>query len=369
MACGITAKNETQRGWGREGVGPISRIGDCLLTQVKTAVLANWGKERRWRVGTAVYLGLIFIWFILWLFTADRFWWMAMLNRVVPMLFVPAPMLALALVAWRRWGLAAATLLPLLLFIWMYRPYLLPLPKQAMGTTTLRVMSYNILFSNQNAEGVAGVIRAYEPDLVALQEVRPRMMAELQERLATEYPYSLMGTRHEYGTTAVFSRYPFIDQQILDLGDDRPATMVTIEKEGERVSFTAVHLRAYGLRWVPWWKIPQAINERTLLQNKQAEILLAALSAQVGTIIVGCDCNSKETSSSYRLLSKTLQNAAHSLDGLLLSGTKPDNQIQHIDYILYRGLLSVNGAYIIQESGGSDHQPILTIFSVGFRNF
>lgn len=333
------------------------------MTLDKTTVFENQANERRWQLGTAVYLGLIFVWFILWLFTADRFWWMAMLNRVVPLLFVPAPLLALVLIAGRRWWVAAATLLSLLLFIWLYQPYLLPQPKQEMGTAVLRVMSYNVLFSNQNPDRVAAVIRAYEPDLVALQEVRPRMMAELQQRLATEYPYSLMGTRHEYGTTAVFSRYPFIDQQILDLGGDRPATMVTIDKEGEQVTFAAAHLRAYGLRWVPWWQIPQAIKERTLLQNKQAEILLAALSEQAGTVIIGCDCNSKESSSSYRLLSESLQNAAHSPDGLLLPGTEPDNNLQHIDYVLYRGSLLASGTTIIQDSGGSDHRPILTIFS------
>lgn len=224
-------------------------------------------------------------------------------------------------------------------------------------------MNYNVLFSNQNADGVAGVIQTYAPDLVALQEVRPRMMAELQERLTTEYPYSLMGTPNEYGTTAVFSRYPFLDQQIIDLGDDRPATLVVVEVGGERVVFTAVHLRAYGLRWVPLRQIPQAIGERTRLQNRQAEILLAALAQQEGAVIVGCDCNSKESSSSYRMLAERLANAAHSRPNLTVPGASPDRNLQHIDYIFYRGNLGANGVYVINDSGGSDHQPILAILS------
>lgn len=322
--------------------------------------------ERRWGIFTAVYLILMALWFGLWWLTGDRFWWLVMVNRIVPYLFVPALVLPVLFLIKRRWRLAIIAGLPLLIFLWIYRPYLWP-ERGEMGTAVLRVMSYNILFSNQNVEGVAEVIRTYAPDLVALQEVQPAMMAALQENLAAEYPYALMGTINDFGTTAVFSRYPFLDQQIVDLGDDRPATMVVVEVGGERVVFTAVHLRAYGLRWVPWWQMPQAIGERTRRQNRQAEILLAALAKQQGHIIVGCDCNSKESSSSYRLLAEALTNAAHSRPTLSLPGASPDRNLQHIDYILYQGNLTANGAYVIHDGGGSDHRPILAILNKGER--
>ncbi|HRQ37416.1 MAG TPA: hypothetical protein PLD25_05830 [Chloroflexota bacterium] len=103
---------------------------------------------------------------------------------------------------------------------------------------------------------------------------------------------------------------------------------------------------------------------RTWLQNRQAELLLAALAQQEGSIIVGCDCNSKESSSSYRMLAETLANAAHSRPTFSLPGASPDRNVQHIDYILYRGNLRANGTYVIHSSGGSDHQPIVAIFSV-----
>jgi len=168
--------------------------------------------------------------------------------------------------------------------------------------------------------------------------------------------------------TAVFSRYPFLDEQIIDLGDDRPATLVVVEVGGERVVFTAVHLRAYGLRWVPWRQMPQAIVERTWLQNRQVEILLAALAQQEGSLIVGCDCNSKESSSSYRMLAATLANAAHDRPTHALPGASPDRNLQHIDYVLYRGNLTANGAYVVHDNGGSDHRPIVAIFSRGGRD-
>lgn len=38
--------------------------------------------ERGWGVVTAVYLALMALWLGLWWFTADRFWWLVMVNRV-----------------------------------------------------------------------------------------------------------------------------------------------------------------------------------------------------------------------------------------------------------------------------------------------
>jgi endonuclease/exonuclease/phosphatase (EEP) superfamily protein YafD len=166
----------------------------------------------------------------------------------------------------------------------------------------------------------------------------------------------------------VFSRTPFNNQQILDLGDDRPATIVTIDKEGQPITFTAVHLRAYGLRWVPPMQIPQAINERTTLQNRQAEILLETLAQEEGIIIIGCDCNSKETSSSYRILQSEMRNASHSNGRRLFyspqPGTQMDLNIDHIDYIFYRGNIRPIGTFTLNNTGGSDHQPLLAQFAL-----
>lgn len=317
-------------------------------------------------VVTAPYLTGVGIWFGLWWVTGDRFWWMVGLNRSEWLLFAPAPILILAALWQKKWRLAAAAALPLLLALWLYQPYwrlqLAPTPPP-----DLSVMTYNVLFSNQAYDETAAVILAYRPDLVALQEVQPRMMAELEKRLAGVYPYALMGPRHPYGTTAVFSRHPILARQILDLEDDRPATLVTIEKGGTPVTWTAVHLRAYELRWLPRLQIPAAVRERTQRQNRQAAILLEALAGREGVTLIGCDCNSKELSSSYRLLRVDFANAAHSHGRFFppapLPGAQPDTRPGHIDYILYRGGLTPAGTYVIQNRGGSDHQPVIAFFA------
>ena len=103
---------------------------------------------------------------------------------------------------------------------------------------------------------MANVILTHRPDLIALQEVQPDMMGALKERLEEEYPYSLMGFRKQYGTTAVFSRHPVTDSYVLDLKADRPAVVIKTKIKNREVTFIAAHLLAYGLWWVDWEDVP-----------------------------------------------------------------------------------------------------------------
>jgi endonuclease/exonuclease/phosphatase (EEP) superfamily protein YafD len=44
--------------------------------------------------------------------------------------------------------------------------------------------------------------------------------------------------------------------------------------------------------------------------------------------------------------------------------TRPDIGPQHIDYVWYRGDLEPAGVYIVNDSGGSDHFPVLAFFDL-----
>ena len=236
-----------------------------------------------------------------------------------------------------------------------------------MSGDPLTIMTYNVLYSNLDYDAVASVILTHRPDLVALQEVLPAMMTALQERLADEYPYSIHGTNHDYGVTAVFSRYPLAENQILDLGEDRRAVIVRVQINEQWVAFASVHLRAYGLQWVrPLKNIPQEIVRSTNAQNQQVELLWEELQNEPGYVIIGCDCNSKETSSSYRMLDQWFDSTAYQVGwqfpGTKRPGARQDTNLQHIDYVWYRGGLQPVAVYEIRDSGGSDHHPVLALF-------
>ncbi|MCP4357848.1 MAG: hypothetical protein GY796_07525 [Chloroflexi bacterium] len=163
-------------------------------------------RQSRWLTRlTVVYLFGLWGWFLLWVLTGESFWWMMPLNRAVPYLFVPALLLGLLAIWYRNGKALGMTTMSLLLFVWLYAPYLLPRLTPSQTKTKFSVMTFNVLYSNRHYDEVAEIIETYRPDVVALQEVQPEMMASLQHLLADSYPYSIMGSEHDYGTTAVLT--------------------------------------------------------------------------------------------------------------------------------------------------------------------
>jgi endonuclease/exonuclease/phosphatase (EEP) superfamily protein YafD len=316
-----------------------------------------------------IYAILILAWFVSWLTVGDANWRLILLNRIVPYLFIPVPLFLVWGIYTRRSKSVIALFVPCLIFVWIYHPYLFPkIFPSSQSNSQLNVMTYNVLFSNLDYDGVANVILTYQPDLVALQEVKIEMMDALEDRLARDYSYSLMGMKNDFGTTAVFSKYPFTDAYTLDLQADRPATVVKVNVNGQNVTFVAVHLLAYNLWWTKLKDIPAVVLQRTTDQNRQVEILLDELEEEDGIVIVGCDCNSYETSSSYLILRQSMHSAAQDMGWLLgkaeLVNTRQDIDLQHIDFIWYREPLIPIGVYKILDSGGSDHLPVLANFNI-----
>ena len=316
------------------------------------------------------YILFVCVWFFLWQTVGDGPWWLTILNRIVPYLFLPVILFLAWLVRTGEYKFIAILILPVSIFSFLYHPYVIPkFSKSSSPDVDLSVMTYNVLYNNFDYDAVAHIILRYRPDLVALQEATPEMMDALKDRLANEYPYSMHATRNHDGMTALFSRHPFAEAYVLDLGADRLAVIVKAEVNHQTVVFAAVHLRAYGLQWVrPLSNIPRAIVERTHAQNRQVEILLEELQGVSGPVLIGCDCNSQETSSSYRMLDRWFENAAHQVGwrfpGIKLVGAAQDTRMQHIDFIWYRGALEPFAAYKIRDSGGSDHHPVLTLFDL-----
>lgn len=313
----------------------------------------------------AYLLGLA-CWFGLWLTVADGQWLLVLVNRFVPYLFYPLAIFAPLAVGLRLRNPSALLLCAVLLFTFFYAPYILPKPASEKDAS-FWVMTYNVLLVNESYGEVAEVILSQQPDLVALQEVQPRMMDQLQTRLAADYPFSVMGWEHEFGTTAIFSQHPIHEQFVLDLENDRPAVVVRTEIDQLPITFISAHLNAYGLKWIEPINRPEVIQVRTKTQNRQAEILLDFIKNEVGTVVVGCDCNSFETSESMRMLSAVLGNSAREVGwrprGSRPVGTQPDDGLWRIDYVLFLGDLDPIGAYLLNDTGGSDHQPVLASFA------
>ena len=313
----------------------------------------------------ACYSAAVLAWVVVWRLLGDATWWLVLINRFSAFLFVPAPLLLLWGIRTRRARWLAVSSVPLAVYGALYWPYAFPrLAVPPAGSTALRVMTFNILYSEHRYDGIARMINAYKPALVALQEVQPEAYAALRAALQAEYPYSRLGAPHPYGTTAVFSRYAIRDSYQIDLGADRPAVALRLSVGDHTITFISAHLFAYNLDYGAFGKLPRAVYGRIHAQNEQARRLVdEAIHSDDQVVILGCDCNGQETTSTYAILREAMTNAAREagwrVGAPIPAGTHPDRDPLHIDYVFYRGPVQVKGVYAVKDSVGSDHQPVI----------
>lgn len=233
----------------------------------------------------------------------------------------------------------------------------------------LRVLSYNLhhcegLDGKLDLERIAGVIRAVEPDLVALQEVdrgakrtgsvdQPAELARLTKmQVAFGGNIDLQGG--QYGN-AVLSRFPIVRHKnhlLPNVGGGEQRGVLEVEVElkdaAEHLLFFATHLdhrRDDGQRIAS----AQAINELALAQAKLPALLAGDLNA---------------TPESKTLAEFARQWAIASDKPLF---TFPANRpTQQIDFVLFRprDRWKVVEVKVVDEAVASDHRPIFAVLEL-----
>ena len=231
----------------------------------------------------------------------------------------------------------------------------------------IRVLTYNI-YHGETMKGdfdldtIAGVIKAVNPDLVALQEVDFRTNRAKKMDLAMElgqrtgliplFGKAMSFSGGEYGE-AILSRYTFYSSQNHALGhqegrEPRSALEVNVEiPSGDMVRFIGTHLdhtRDESDR------ISQATRLNKLFANDDKPSILAG------------DLNARPGSRTMEILLKEW--AKSSPDD---QPTSPSaNPRSKIDYILFRPAhrWKVIETRVIDEKVGSDHCPFLSVLEL-----
>jgi endonuclease/exonuclease/phosphatase (EEP) superfamily protein YafD len=161
---------------------------------------------------TSVFAIAMVAWNILRLYPGDRWLPVRLGNFVAPWLFfVLLVALAAAWLGRRPWLsrlLALLVLVSVLRFWPVLTPRLSGPNAQANAPVgQLRVMTFNVHFSNRDALGIADLVRAETPDIVAFQECTMDLITPLYAGLGGEYPYFLLDDG-ETPRLVLMSRYP-----------------------------------------------------------------------------------------------------------------------------------------------------------------
>lgn len=228
----------------------------------------------------------------------------------------------------------------------------------------IKVLTYNIhhgenVRGEQQLQGIANVILATDPDLVALQEVdsmtqRTGKTDQLKELAAQTGMYIYFGKAMNYDGggygTGILSKFPIKTQYSIALppngagSEPRVAAVVTVRVPGRDsiLQFVSTHLDHLD---APAGRL------------QQVSMLLQQFQPQFPAIVAG-DFNAVPDTKEIGLMTAHFIDATQSL-GATWPSEKPEKKL---DYIFLSGKhkWEVKNASVIGEAVASDHRPVLT---------
>jgi endonuclease/exonuclease/phosphatase family metal-dependent hydrolase len=226
----------------------------------------------------------------------------------------------------------------------------------------VRVMTFNIHHGGNmdgvySLEGIAEVIRAVEPDVVALQEVDRRWGArsELEDQparlsemtgMAGHFGAALEQEGGEYGNL-ILSRLPMSERSVMPLprlgegSEQRCVVSARVEAEGGAVRFYCTHLQH------------NSAPERAA----QARAVLELMTRHGEPCVLAGDFNAQPGDEELEVLMRGLTDAwaaASGEPGHTIPSTGP---AKRIDFVFTSREMRVVGARVVQTRA-SDHLPV-----------
>ncbi|MGG6241321.1 endonuclease/exonuclease/phosphatase family protein [Nodosilinea sp. AN01ver1] len=309
------------------------------------------------------YIGSIIVWFGLRLIFFDQFWWLALLNTIAFYLFVPVVFLLPLGMLFRQRRLVFGLAIPIAIFVGLFGDLLLPSFSRS-GLTpqaTVNVMSFNILWSNENYDRIAQAIAAADADIVGFQEIRLPNTAVLTAALP-DYPYTTFHQSDLYHTVGLVSRFPIVSTQPLPNPPLERGIEVVVDINGELLSVIVAHLAPNNMPLFPLNRFAAETKDRYTRRAAEVETLSQEIQNRRYPTVVVCDCNMTDTSQTYAQLRSILvdsfQDVAWGLGHTLRIGAIPF-PVQRLDYVWHTADLQAIKAHV-GDHGGSDHQPVIT---------
>jgi endonuclease/exonuclease/phosphatase (EEP) superfamily protein YafD len=113
--------------------------------------------------------------------------------------------------------------------------------------------------------------------------------------------------------------------------------------------------------------VPTYVAERTQMQEEQIKALTQRFATDRTPVILAMDGNLVPHSRSWNLLGRRFEDSAFATGWSRLvpgmAGTTPELRPLRLDYLWVRNLHAIE-TLVVQDSGGSDHHPVLGRFSL-----
>jgi len=250
-----------------------------------------------------------------------------------------------------------------------------PLPTE--GRPVYRLLTFNLFGRNGDMDRVAAMIRAEDPDIIALQEYFAPQRRTLDPLLVETYPYTYICDGGLRANVAIYARVPFVVEASeacqSEASDHRTARIVArfMPEAGEAFAVMTTHLD-WPVQVSPLRRaetLAEGVSGMTARQVQQLANLAAAVEPITLPLIVAGDFNS--TSWSFALRRFASQNRLERNTGSLptfpaqffIDRWRDTPAIIPLDHVLSRDGIVVHGVHT-GAAAGSDHLPVVMDFSV-----
>jgi vancomycin resistance protein VanJ len=314
-----------------------------------------------------LYAALVTGWAITHRLVGDGFWLLALTNACAVYLFVPLPLATLlALLARRRAAWVALAITALLFVGFFGGEFTPPAPVVHAGddTPTLTVMTYNVLYTSEDAAPVAASVAQADPDVIAFQELPYLRAQALAQIIGERYPYrTLVVADRCYVQVAIWSRYPILRIEDVDPDVFCRLRSVVIDFEGQPVRVVGVHA------W-PYTGIDQeSVEQGFRWRQEQIDLIIDMVEGQPEPLVLLGDLNSAPMSEIYGTLSTRFTDAFTEA-GWGLGHTWPTEggrwwhipypaRLVRIDYVFHSAEWRAEEAWVGAWDGISDHHPVV----------
>jgi vancomycin resistance protein VanJ len=309
----------------------------------------------------SLHAGLIVAYFSARWLSGNSLWLVDVVAYLLPWLFVPSLLLLPATLICRSRFLISVAVVPLVIFSAIYGHLYLPRWPVRTADPAFTVLTYNVLYTNEDVDAVADEIERHNPDFFGLRELEPSMAQVLNSRFVERYPYH----RVEPGC-GFWSRYPILSYEAFRLveGQGACAQQLVLDLDGREVNVLSVHPRSPPVYGIPFSKVLAVLPTEFPNQDRDADLrgLLLRLEEIEGPLVVIGDFNATDQQGFYSPLTRRLHDA-HRESGWGMGFTFSDwpdvgLALWRIDYVFYKSDLVALSAGV-GDYGGSDHRPVI----------
>lgn len=300
-----------------------------------------------------IVFSAIFLWLVLFITTGEQFLIVRWVSYVAPWLAGLLWLLTLTASLSRKKFLAISMFILSMVISFPYIQLFFPSHVKILeGQSVYKVMTYSKMGRNHDIDSVARVVMNVKPDILFMQEISGQDAERLIHLLSGIYsddPLFYLADKF----SVILSRYKVTS--FLKKGDYSLSAGIALPEK--LVKVWNVHL--------------QKSISSTDMQNKMVNQLADQITLASDPIIAAGDFNATEINYPYARMRQHLDNAFERAGfGFGFTFPSPARRMgtftpfMRIDHIFYSNHFNIHNAYVVKDSGSSDHYPVVALLSL-----